>query len=328
MGERPPAPLLEVENLEIRFGSVAVVHGISFAVAPGQTVAFVGESGCGKSVTALALMRLLPEPPARLSGAIRVMRESVLDATPERLRAWRGHLISYVFQEPAAALNPVLTVGAQIRECHRLHGRLPARTEMHALLRELDLPPNDAFLARYPHQLSGGMQQRVMLAMALACRPALLIADEPTTALDVEAQRHILELLDRHRANGLALLLITHNLALVAGRADTVHVMYAGAIVESGPADRIVRAPRHPYTQALLRCVPRLTAARGATRLPELPGVVPAPGRAPAGCAFAPRCPRATPIPCETTPPPVVMLDGDNAGATGHCLRCHHPEGV
>lgn len=282
--------LLEARDLKVYFGSpsapVRAVDGVSFSIRPGETAALVGESGCGKSATALSLADLLPRPPAfRAGGEIRFAGS----ANPPA----RGRDIAYVFQEPAAALNPVLRVDRQIGEAIRLHRPgVQVRSEILRLLQLVRLPEPERRMRFYPHQLSGGQQQRVMIAMALAGQPRLLVADEPTTALDVTVQAQILDLLrDVQRELGMALLLITHNLGIVAGMAHTVHVMYAGRIVESGETGAVLRAPKHPYTRALLEAVPRLRGS--SARLKGIEGMVPNLARLPPGCPFHPRCPMA-----------------------------------
>ncbi len=259
-------PLLNVENLGIHFGPtndpVKAVDGISFSMAAGETLAVVGESGSGKSVTALALTRLLAAPPARyVSGQIAFEGRNVLAMTPSELRTLRGNQIAYIFQEPGSSLNPVFTIGYQIREAIELH-RPEVREVEKEIIHALDLvgirDPAKR-LNDYPHQLSGGMQQRVMIAMALACQPKLLVADEPTTALDVTIQKQIMDLLkDLKKTSGMAILLITHNFGLVADFADRVAVMFRGHIVETGPTAEVLRNPQHAYTRALIECVPRL----------------------------------------------------------------------
>ncbi len=291
-------PLLEVEHLAVHFGPssrpIRAVDGVSFSVAQGEGVALVGESGSGKSVTALALARLLPEPQARyVSGRIRLAGEDVLAAPRARLRALRGGSIAYVFQEPAACLNPVFTVGAQIREVLRLHRPgIAARAELERLLRAVGLNDVARVMRAFPHELSGGMQQRAVIAMALAGRPKLLVADEPTTALDVTVQAQVLEvLLEVQRAEGMGLLFITHNLALVPRMAQRVAVMYAGQVVEYGAAADVLAQPKHPYTRALIRAAPRLRGARA--RVDGIPGLVPPATVYPPGCRFHPRCAHA-----------------------------------
>ncbi|MBL9126453.1 MAG: ABC transporter ATP-binding protein, partial [Verrucomicrobiales bacterium] len=244
-------PLLEVDDLAIRFDGVPVVTGVSLRLEPGRTLALVGESGCGKSVTALTLARLLPSPPAHYAGSVRIDGRDVLGLEAKALRRLRGGTIGYVFQEPGASLNPVQSVGRQIREVLEIH-RPDEATDDEVIrgLARVGIPSPAARMLDYPHQLSGGMQQRVMIAMALAARPRLLVADEPTTALDVTIQAQILELLrDLRRETSMAVLWITHNLGLVADFADDVAVMYAGEIVEGGPTSDVLARPRHPYTR-------------------------------------------------------------------------------
>ncbi|MCW5558865.1 MAG: ABC transporter ATP-binding protein [Verrucomicrobiae bacterium] len=312
-------PLLAIRNLCLEFraadGWVRVVDGVSLTVREGETLALVGESGCGKSVTALSIARLLPSPPSRIAGGeIRVAGQDVGALSSSGLRSIRGGMVSYVFQEPGASLNPVFRVGRQIRESLQLHR--PDRAtdeEVVRLLKLVGIPAPETRARDYPHQLSGGMQQRVMIAMALASEPRLLVADEPTTALDVTIQSQILDLLrDLKQRLGMAVLLITHNLGIVGDLADRVAVMYAGQVVEEAPALELLRAPRHPYTRALMQSVPELGHA--SDRLRAIPGFVPAPGRWPAGCRFAPRCPVARPD-CATNVP---ALETDGL----HSVRC------
>jgi oligopeptide/dipeptide ABC transporter ATP-binding protein len=294
--------LLEVDNLRVRFGEIEVVRGISFAVHGGECVALVGESGCGKSMTSLALTRLPPTDSAAVSGTVRFCGRPVAGPV-------RG--IAYVFQDPMASLNPVMKVGAQMREAFQVAGRTADGAA--DLLAGVGLPNPRAILAAYPCELSGGMCQRVMIAMALAGEPRLLVADEPTTALDVTTQAEVMDLIGRIvRERSMSLLLSTHNLGLVAGRCDTVNVLYAGQIVETGPVAKTLANPRHPYTRGLIRAVPRIEDGR-ANRLRDIPGTVPSPAEINAlrGCAFAPRCALATDI-CRSEPPP-----------EGPC-RCHH----
>jgi oligopeptide/dipeptide ABC transporter ATP-binding protein len=292
--------LLEIKNLKLDFvsrkQSLRVVDSLSLSLTAGETLGLVGESGSGKSVSALSVARLLPEPPARyVDGEIRLDGEDVLKMTKERLRQVRGSIVSYVFQEPGASLNPVVRIGKQIREALALHQpENSTEAEVVNLLKLVRIPAPGARVRDYPFQLSGGMQQRVMLAIALASRPKLLIADEPTTALDVTIQAQILELLQELKQRlGMSILLITHNLGIVAGMAERVAVMYAGQLVEVGPAVELVRRPLHPYTKALVASVPKLKAS--AQRLQTIPGVVPKPGSFPSGCRFAPRCPYTQP---------------------------------
>ncbi len=316
------SPLLDVDALRVFFRTradpIRAVDGVSFDVAPGETVALVGESGCGKSVTALALTRLVSPPGTVVGGRIRFAGEDLLTISPARLRQVRGASIAYVFQEPASSLNPVFRVGWQIAESLRLHRPgTDIRAEVPLLLERVGLPDPARAARAYPHELSGGMQQRAMIAMALACRPALLVADEPTTALDVTIQAQILELLVRLQAEtGMAILLITHNLGLVAGVARRVNVMYAGRIVESGPVEPLLTRPAHPYTRGLLAAVPRLSGPRG--RLAGIPGAVPDPARLPSGCPFHPRCPMARPVCRREDPGPV--RPGEGRTTRCHCL--------
>ncbi|MCL1856990.1 MAG: ABC transporter ATP-binding protein [Kiritimatiellaeota bacterium] len=292
--------LLSVEQLGVAIGGLNLVRNATFDIRHGECVALVGESGCGKSLSALALTRLPPTHAATLSGTVRFEGRSLLDMPSAALREVRRSGIAYIFQDPASALNPVLSVERQLREAGN-----PDRAEMARLMATVQLPPET--LARYPHELSGGMQQRVMIAMAIASRPRLLIADEPTTALDVTTQRQILALLDALRqSHGMAVLLITHNLALVAHAAARAIVMYAGETVESAPVNALFNDPRHPYTRALLRAVPRLDMA-DISQLHGIPGRVPSPAEWPRGCAFAPRCPDAQPR-CHTEAAPIVTL--------------------
>ena len=315
-------PLLSIQNLEVDFRLngrwVRAVDGVSLAVEAGETVCIVGESGCGKSVTALSVARLLPEPPARTAGGrIEVEGRNVFELSPRDLRAVRGGVVSYVFQEPGAALNPVFRVGAQILETLRIHRpQRASQTEVVRLLAEVGLSDPERRARNYPHELSGGMQQRVMIAMAIATEPKLLIADEPTTALDVTIQAQILDLLrDLKRRLGMAMLLITHNLGLVGDIADRIVVMYAGQVIESGPAAELLRLPVHPYTRALIQSVPELGQPRD--RLRAISGSVPQPGQWPVGCRFAPRCPLVQP-PCHLQVPPLTRCGMDPT----HQVRC------
>jgi peptide/nickel transport system ATP-binding protein len=309
------APLLEVHELTTVFdgpgGPAAAVDGVSFVVRTGETLGLVGESGSGKSVTALSILRLI-QPPGRIAGGEVRFRGRNLLGLPEReLRRVRGAAIGLVFQEPATALNPVLTIGAQIVETLAVHGRATgraARTEALRLLRAVRMPDPERQFHAYPHQLSGGLRQRALIALALAAAPALLIADEPTTALDVTVQAEILDLLaSLKREYGLALLLITHDFGVIAGTADRVAVMYAGRLVEEGSVREVLREPRHPYTRALLDAIP---SGPPGTPLKAIAGHVPALGHLPPGCAFAPRCP-ARFAPCDARPPGVTRLGPD-----------------
>ena len=286
--------LLEVENLGVELerpgGATPLVDGVSFQLAAGDSLCLVGESGCGKSITALALAGLLL-PPLRFSGGKILFRGlNVVSAGEKELRKIRGAGISYIFQDPGAALNPVLTIGTQIRESLKLHRPEACNdAEIIRLLRLVQIPDPEHRLRAYPHELSGGMQQRVMIAMAIAPKPALLVADEPTTALDVTVQAQILTLLaELKRELGMALILITHNLPIARGITNRMHVMYAGQWVETGPTADILDRPKHPYTRALLRSMPEFGTTR--ERLEAIPGTVPSPGNWPAGCRFADRC--------------------------------------
>jgi peptide/nickel transport system ATP-binding protein len=292
--------LLEVENLETHFptraGLVKAVDGVSFHIDEGELLGLVGESGSGKSITALSVMRLISPPGKIAAGSIRFKGEELTTAADERMREIRGNDIAMIFQDPMTSLNPVYTVGEQIAEALRLHRKLERKAAWAAAIdamKEVSIPSPDRRANDYPHQLSGGMRQRVMIAMALACDPELLIADEPTTALDVTIQAQILELLDGlRRTRKLSVLLITHDLGVVAETADRVCVMYTGKIVEESGIDELFEKPKHPYTQGLLRSVPKLTAhdIERPTRLKTIEGVVPSPTNLPPGCHFAPRC--------------------------------------
>ena len=303
--------LLEVHDLQTHLatpaGSVRVVDRVSFTVHAGEVVGLVGESGSGKTLTALSILRLVPSPPARIVGGRILFGDVDLLALPEgALRYVRGRAIAIVFQEPMTSLNPVLTIGEQIAEVVRVHegsGRAAARDRAVEMLRRVRIPDPERRAREYPHQLSGGMRQRAMLAMALAGRPRLLIADEPTTALDVTVQAQIVELLrDLQAELELAILWITHDLVLLSGFASRLLVMYAGRIVEEGPAAEVLHAPRHPYTEALLRAMPQGNGS-GRAPLETIPGAVPEPGALPPGCAFAPRCSRVMER-CHAGPPP------------------------
>jgi peptide/nickel transport system ATP-binding protein len=292
-------PLLEVRDLSVRFdtdeGTVHAVDRMSLELAPRQVLGIVGESGCGKSVTALSILGLLPKT-ATVTGSVRFQGDELLGASRSRLRRIRGRRISFVFQEPMTSLNPVFRVGHQVEEVVREHmdvSRKAARTRAVELLELVHIPDPARRVEEYPHQLSGGMRQRVMIAMALACDPEILIADEPTTALDVTIQAGILDLLRELRERlGTAIILITHNLGVVADLADRVVVMYAGRKAEEAPVDELFAHPQHPYTMGLLGAVPRAGAARNG-RLQEIPGRVPSLAELPMHCAFADRCPRA-----------------------------------
>ncbi|HEX3499008.1 MAG TPA: ABC transporter ATP-binding protein [Stellaceae bacterium] len=306
--------VLAVEGLRTVFftrqGVVKAVDDVSFALRRGETLAIVGESGCGKSMTALSLMRLIPEPPGRIvGGSVTLNGRDLLRLDTAAMRDVRGNEISMIFQEPMTSLNPVLTIGEQIGEALRLHQGLSRAAALARAVEMLDLVkiPEAAQRAReYPHQLSGGMRQRAMIAMALACKPSVLIADEPTTALDVTIQAQILALiLELQQAMGTAVILITHDLGVVAETAQRVIVMYAGRKVEEASVEALFAAPLHPYTRGLLASIPRLDVSGGETveRLVEIPGMVPSLMKLPPGCAFAPRCARADER-CRTIYPP------------------------
>jgi peptide/nickel transport system ATP-binding protein len=294
-------PVLSVEQLEVslytRTGALKAIDALSLSVDRGETLAIVGESGCGKSLTALAIMRLLPDPPAKITGG-RVLLDGrdLATATERELLAVRGKAVSMIFQDPMTSLNPVLSVGTQLVEVLRAHTDLTprqARARALALLEQVNIPNAAARLDEYPHRLSGGMNQRVMIAMAIACQPRVLIADEPTTALDVTIQAQILQLLQAlQREYGMALLMITHDLGVVAETADRVVVMYAGRKVEEARVEDLFASPMHPYTQGLMGATPSALGDRG-TRLADIPGMVPSLADLPAGCAFAARCGRA-----------------------------------
>ncbi len=310
--------LLDINRLSVTFhtpgGDVTPVPEVSLRVGCGERVALVGESGCGKSVTALSVTALPPTDRAVRTGEIRFNGVNLL-GNPEALQAARRHGIAYVFQDPMASLNPVLRIRTQIAEALPPLPKAEQRARILELLADVGLPDPARAADAFPCELSGGQCQRVMLAMALAAEPKLLIADEPTTALDVTTQRRILGLMDElARKRGMALLLITHNLGIVANYMQRLYVMYAGRIVESGSVQDILRAPRHPYTRGLLAAVPSLQLDK--PRLQDIPGTVPPPGRFPAGCAFAPRCPVATPTCAEAVP--ALSTEGDRA------WRCPH----
>ena len=307
-------PLLEVRELRTWFetdrGLFRAVDGISFEVGRGRTVGLVGESGCGKSVTSLSLMGLVASPPGNVSAqAIRFEGDDLLGMSPQARRLLRGGRMSMIFQEPMTSLNPVHSIGRQIVEAIRAHTSLSpeqARARAIEVLELVRIPSAAQRFDDFPHHLSGGMRQRVMIAMALACEPALLIADEPTTALDVTIQAQILELLrDLQQRLGMAILIITHDLGVIAELADEVIVMYAGKIVESAPVDALFRDPQHPYTIGLLGSIPRLDVDR--ERLSTIEGSVPSPANQPAGCRFAPRCPFAD-ARCHAEEPPLRAL--------------------
>jgi peptide/nickel transport system ATP-binding protein len=321
--------LLEVENLQTHFrtpdGVNRAVDGVSFQIGEGETLAVVGESGCGKSVTANSILRLIPEPPGRIAGAIRFQGTDLLKLDEPAMRKIRGNDISMIFQEPMTSLNPVLSIGRQLGETLRLHQGLSkdaAEDRAVEMLNLVGIAEAKRRVREYPHQLSGGMRQRVMIAMALACNPKLLIADEPTTALDVTIQAQILDLMrDLKRRVGAAIILITHDLGVVAEVAERVMVMYAGRKVEEAPVAELFRSPRHPYTQGLLGAVPKLGSSLSgeATRLAEIPGLVPSLKNRIVGCVFASRCPLATDL-CRQVAPPLELK------AAGHIAACHYAQ--
>jgi oligopeptide/dipeptide ABC transporter ATP-binding protein len=314
--------ILEIRGLvtcfHTRRGTFAAVDGVDLELRAGETLGVVGESGCGKTVTALSILRLLPEPPARIeAGEIRFEGRDLLRLPEAELRRVRGARIAMIFQEPMTSLNPVFTVGSQIEEALRLHtdrDRGARRARTIELLALVGIPEPERRRRDYPHQLSGGMRQRVMIAMALACDPSVLIADEPTTALDVTIQAQILALLDELKARfRMSVLLITHDLGVVAESAQRAAIFYAGRVVETGPVEAIFRAPRHPYTQGLLRAMPAANAVRGA-RLQEIPGRVPDLAALPGGCRFRGRCPNEIPR-CAVDDPRLVAVGPDRAVA-------------
>jgi oligopeptide transport system ATP-binding protein len=318
--------LLEVAGLSVTFrtdaGPVAAIEDVSFAIAPGETLALVGESSSGKSVTAMAIMRLLAPPPScRIGGTITLDGRDLLTLPEPEMRRVRGGRIAMIFQEPMTSLNPVQSVGEQIAEAVREHDPQSAKAAWARAVELLDLvgiPDPGRRVADYPHRLSGGMRQRAMIAIALAGRPRLLIADEPTTALDVTIQAQILDLLRRlQRETGMAVLFITHNLGVVAEIADRVLVMYAGQVVEEAPVQALLRAPLMPYTTGLIGCIPRLASARvPGRRLAAIAGTIPDPRERPAGCTFSPRCPQMRADPCQRERPQIELA------TQAHRVRC------
>jgi len=319
--------LLEVDNLKTHFftdeGVLPSVDGISFQIERGETLGIVGESGCGKSVTAMSILRLIPQPPGRIvGGEIRFKGRNLINISPSELRDIRGNDIAMIFQEPMTSLNPVFTVGNQIIEAIVLHQKKEpgeAREIALKMLEEVGIPAPEIRIDEYPHQKSGGMKQRVMIAMALCCNPDLLIADEPTTALDVTIQAQILELLNREsRERGMSIMLITHDLGVVAETCKRVVVLYAGRVAETGSIFDIFENPMHPYTVGLLKSLP--DRAPPGARLPTISGSVPSPLQFPSGCRFRNRCERASQE-CSKTPPLVTLGEG-------HQAFCHHPHGL
>jgi len=334
---RDPAPgegvVLEVQDLETRFytrrGIVRAVDGLSYTLRRGETLGIVGESGCGKSVAALSVLRLIAEPGEIAAGAIRFEGQNLLELSEEAMQGVRGNDISMIFQEPMTSLNPVLTVGEQISETIVLHQSLTKRDALDKtieMLRLVHIPEPARRVREYPHQLSGGMRQRVMIAMALSCNPKVLVADEPTTALDVTIQAQILDLMRELKERlGTAIVLITHDMGVIAENAERVVVMYAGRKVEEAPVRELFARPCHPYTRGLLTSIPRLDRAAeaeaGEIRLNEIKGMVPSLIRLPPGCLFAPRCPFATERCRETYPPLEDKLPG-------HLAACWHSDRV
>ena len=320
-------PLLKVEALRIALAgnktTYNAVEEVSFEIGRGEAFGLVGESGCGKSITALAIMGLLRRPLSLAGGRIVLGGEEIQDASAAEMRRLRGKRIAMIFQEPMTALNPLSPVGKQIAEMFVLHegmGWNEAMDRAEEALRQVRVPSPERRIRDYPHQLSGGMRQRVMIAIALACSPELLVADEPTTALDVTVQAEIIDLMaELCAAKGTAILMISHDLGLVANMCRRVAVMYAGRIVEAQPADAIFAAPRHPYTRGLINSLPRLgeRSRRGRQKLQEIAGTVPSIAGYPAGCRFNPRCPEATEV-CLTVSPEATPLPADGL------VRCHH----
>ena len=323
------APLLEIRDLHTHFftprGVMKAVNGVSLSVGRGEILAVVGESGCGKSVTAFSILKLIPNPPGRIvAGQVLFEGRDLATASLDEMRQIRGNGISMIFQEPMTSLNPVLTIGEQVAETLILHKKLTKTQARESVLDLLTLVRMSDPLKRimqYPHELSGGMRQRVMIAMALACEPRLLIADEPTTALDVTVQAQILDLLMEMRDRlGMAMILITHDLGVVAETADRVAVMYAGRKVEEASVLDLFRQPLHPYTQGLIRATPEgAGGGRKTARLTEIPGMVPALHAMPQGCAFAPRCAFSTQA-CTVAPPPLTLRGGTHQVACIHAL--------
>jgi peptide/nickel transport system ATP-binding protein len=320
-GANAGEPLLVVKDLKTHFftdrGVARAVDGVSFAIPAGSTLGLVGESGCGKSVTALSILRLVQSPPGRIvGGSITLDGRDLLQCSEEEIRHVRGNQISMIFQEPMTSLNPVFTIGNQIMEALLLHRRVSrkeAEEQTIEMLRRVRIPSGETLIHQYPHQISGGMRQRVMIAMALVCRPKLVIADEPTTALDVTIQAQILELLeDLQEEFGMSILIITHDLGIVADLADHVAVMYAGRIVESASTQELFANPRHPYTLGLFHSRPRLGSKK--KRLDVIPGVVPNPIDFPAGCRFHPRC-AYTATDCRTTEVTLKQVALDHGSA-------------
>jgi len=315
----PPPPLIAAEELTVRFGALTILDRISFSVAPGEIVGIVGESGSGKSMTALALMRLLPRGGTLSARRLAFMGEDILAAGESRMERLRGAAMGMIFQEPMTALNPVLTIGEQLAETARRHlraGPREARERAVEALRRVGIPAPETRVDDYPHRLSGGMRQRVMIAMALICRPKLLIADEPTTALDVTIQAQILDLmLDLQAEYRMGIILISHDLGVVSAFCDRVMIMYLGQVLEEAPAATIFAAPRHPYTEGLLASIPQVD--RDVARLQAIRGTVPPIFQLPPGCRFAPRCDHARPA-CDRAVPPLMPCGPGHRAA---CIR-------
>jgi oligopeptide/dipeptide ABC transporter ATP-binding protein len=318
-------PILTVKGLKTYFytdeGIVKSVDGVDFVVGEGETVGIVGESGCGKSVTSLSIMRLFPSPPGKIAeGSIEFQGNDLVQVSESKMRAIRGNEISMIFQEPMTSLNPVFTIGDQLRETIRLHMKLSRREAMGravGLLQQVGIPRPEQIVKEYPHQLSGGMRQRVMIAMAMACNPKLLIADEPTTALDVTIQAQILDLMRGiQKESGTSIIMITHDLGVVAEMCTRVIVMYAGRVVEETDVFSLFESPRHPYTQGLLRSIPKLEERH--QRLESIAGNVPTPREMPEGCKFAPRCPHAMAV-CSQEEPTLEQVKDE---AKPHQVRC------
>ena len=321
------AHLLQIEALKTYFytfeGTAKAVDDVTFSLDTGEVLGIVGESGCGKSVTAQSVMRLIPEPPGKIvHGQILFDGTDIVTLSMEQMRMVRGNRISMIFQEPMTSLNPVYTIGNQISEMYMLHEKCSKRESWGRsieMLKKVQIPAPEKRVYEYPHQLSGGMRQRAMIAMALACNPEILIADEPTTALDVTIQAQILELMMQLKADyDTAIMMITHDLGVIAEIAERILVMYAGKVVESGPTDTIFEDPKHPYTQGLLKSIPKLgeRAKHGRRQLQEITGIVPSLYDLPDGCRFYPRCPHAMGI-CNQSVPELIEI-GDS-----HCVRCY-----
>lgn len=319
--------LVDIKNLRTFFytedGVVPAVDGIDLTIHRGEVLGLVGESGCGKSVTALSIMRLIPNPPGKIiGGEIFFHGEDLLKKNEEAMRMIRGDKISMIFQEPMTSLNPVYTIGNQISEAITLHQKIDnaeAKKRTIEMLHLVGIPEPERRFGQYPHEMSGGMRQRVMIAMALSSNPELLISDEATTALDVTIQAQILDLMrGLQKKLGMAILIITHNLAVVAEMAETIAIAYAGKIVESATAKEIFKSPRHPYTYGLLQSIPKFTEKKTNEPLPAIEGMVPSPYHMPKGCRFNPRCPFATEK-CREEEPQILEL------APGHLVRCFHP---